>query len=139
MPPKRKDTVAATPAAAGPKPKRSKPTFQTARVAATATSEDPGPSQTSSSKSRVVTLRPSASGRRGYQTREQSTTPNSNPGSSSAPDSTFASDVPDTCDTIPPTAEPTIANPDSDGHPALNAGSRAKQKNTTTVCDLLLI
>jgi len=79
MAPKRKET-AATPAASGPKPKRSRTSFRTpttpALEAATSVASEVGSTSTSC-KNRVVTLRASAGGRRGYRTQDLSTTQSS--------------------------------------------------------------
>lgn len=134
MPPKRKES-AATPVASGPKQKRSKTSFRTPTNAAlegtTSAASDVG----STSKNRVVTLRASASGRRGYRSQDLSTTTQS---SSTASDSLAAenSALPSNamgdqadilCEPIPP------SNVESDTQPSPVAKSRAKQKNTTTV------
>ena len=76
MPPKQKES-AAIPAASGPKHKRSKTSFQTPTTAAlerTTSAESEVGSTSTISKNRVVTLRASASGRRGYHSQDLSTT-----------------------------------------------------------------
>jgi hypothetical protein len=122
MPPKRKDS-----AVSGPKAKRSKstpifrtPTTSTAGLKATTTSE------INSTKNRVVTLRASASGRRGYRTQDLATSSNSNDSSAAElPD--LPSHTPDECKSkLDPTEES-------------NIHIRVKQKNTTTVCNFFLI
>src|SRR5258705_4838401 len=133
MPFKRKDN-AATPPAAGPKPKRSKATFRTPTTAAL---EDTAASQPSSSKNQVVTLRTGASGRRGYRTQELSatsstvdnSTPDSNSESSAAAGSTQASGVPD----VISLADIRASELQSDHPPATSTKPRVKQRNTTTV------
>jgi hypothetical protein len=131
MPPKRKDN-SATSAAPGPKPKRSKPSF---RTPTTAGPESTATSEVNSTKNRVVTLRASASGRRGYRTQDLATTSNSNsnsnPASPAAELSHPPSYIPDECDSI---SHPTELE-ESDIHPQAESGtkSRPKQKNTTTV------
>jgi hypothetical protein len=123
MPPKRKDS-----AVSGPKAKRTKstPTFRTptanaAGLKATATSE------INSTKNRVVTLRSSASGRRGYRTQDLATSSNSNNASPAAELSDLPSHISDECN--------------SKSHPPEESEihSRVKQKNTTTVRHLLFI
>jgi hypothetical protein len=125
MPPKRKDN-SGTSAISGPKPKRTKstPTFRTPTTS-TAASE--------STKNRVVTLRASASGRRGYRTQDLDTSSNSDKASPSAElsDLRLPSQIPDEleCDSIPHPTEANNINPQADP----GAKSRPKQKNTTTV------
>lgn len=136
MPPKRKES-AATPVASGPKPKRSKTSFRTPTTAAlegtTSAASEVG-STNISSKNRVVTLRASASGRRGYRSQNLSTTENSSLDSSTAEKSSIPSeitgdlDIPDISDPNPP------LELESDTQPVSGAKSRPKQKNTTTVC-----
>ena len=120
-------TSTATPPASGPKPKRSKTSFQTpttpALECATSVANEVGSPSTSYSTNRVVTLQPSAGGRRGYCTQDLSTTENSAIPSDIIGDS----DIPDISDTIPPLV------PESDIQPSSGAKSRPKQKNTTTV------
>ena len=136
MPPKRKES-AATPAASGPKQKRSRTSFRTPTTAALepSTSEVGSTSTSSKNLNRVVTLRASASGRRGYRSQDLSTT------QSSALDSAVPENLAnppviigdladlDTSDLNPP--------PDLEGdtQPGSSSGtnSRPKQKNTTTV------
>lgn len=135
MPPKRKDNSAtSTSAASGPKPKRSKPSF---RTPTTAGSEATATSEVNSTKNRVVTLRASASGRRGYRTQDLATNSNSNPASPTAEPSHLPSHIPDDCDSI---SHPTELE-ESDIHPQAESGtkSRPKQKNTTTVRPQLFI
>ena len=86
MPPKQKDN-SATSAVSGPKAKRSKstPTFRTPQAtASTAGLEATTTSEVNSTKNRVVTLRASASGRRGYRTQDLATSSNSNSASPAA-------------------------------------------------------
>ena len=130
MPPKRKET-AATPSASGPKQKRSKTSFRTPTSAAlegTTNSSSSEVGTTSSTKNRIVTLRASASGRRGYRSQDMSTTQSSSldsPDSPGAENSAHPNDITDsTSDPIPPI-------PPQEGS---GAKSRPKQKNTTTVC-----
>ena len=70
MPPKRKES-AAIPVASGPKQKKSKTSFRTPTTAAlegtTSAASEVG------TKNRVVTLRASSSGRRGYRSQDLST------------------------------------------------------------------
>ena len=134
MPPKRKDTSAS--AVSGPKAKRSKstptfrtPTTSTAGLGATTTSE------VNSTKNRVVTLRSSASGRRGYHTQDLATTSNSNNASPAAELSDLPPHISDECDSIPPSTEENDIHPQTD----LRSKSRPKQKNTTTVRQHLII
>ena len=129
-------STSAAPAASGPKPKRSKTSFRTptttpALEAATSVASEVGSTSTSSSKNRVVTLRPSAGGRRGYRTQDLSTTQSSSSINSPATENSAIPsdiigdlDVPDISDSMVP---PLV--PESDNHPK----SRPKQKNTTTV------
>ena len=73
MPPKRKEG-AATPVASGPKQKWSKTSFRTPTTAALeGTTTSPASDVGSASKNRVVTLRASASGHRGYCSQDLST------------------------------------------------------------------
>ena len=130
MPPKRKES-AATPSASGPKQKRSKTSFRTPTTAAldgTTSSSASEVGTTSSTKNRIVTLRASASGRRGYRSQDLSTTQSSSldsPDSPEAENSAHPTDITDsTSDPIPPI-------PPLDGS---EGKSRPKQKNTTTVC-----
>jgi hypothetical protein len=137
MPPKRKES-AATPAASGPKPKRSKTSFRTPTTAAlepaTSVASEVG---STSTKNRVVTLRASASGRRGYHTQDLATSSNSNPASPAAELSHLPPHIPDECDFISHPTEESDLHPteENDIHPASNSGakSRPKKKNTTTV------
>ena len=132
MPPKRKDS-ATTPAASGPKQKRSKTSFRTPTTAGlesieAASSEVP----VASTKNRVVTLRASASGRRGYRSQDLSAGPSSSlaSGSSAAEDLVLSSgDIPSTSYSIP------SPNLESDIPPSFDSGTKArpKKKNTTTV------
>lgn len=133
MPPKRKES-AATPAASGPKQKRSKTSFRTPTTAALeGTSSTTSEVGSTSSKNRVVTLRASASGRRGYRSQELSTTQSSGPDSSAADNSahpSHPSDITDISDPIPPLD----LESDTQSQAGSGAKSRPKQKNTTTVC-----
>jgi hypothetical protein len=134
MPPKRKETAAA-PVGSGPKQKRSKTSFRTPTPAALegSTSAASNVGSTSSTKNRVVTLRASATGRRGYRTQDLATSSNSNPASPAAELPHLPPHIPDECDSIShPTEE-------SDIHPDSGAKSRPKQKNTTTVRQQLSI
>jgi hypothetical protein len=134
MPPKRKEN-SATPAVSGPKPKRSKPTFRTPGPTTAGLEATTASSEVSSTKNRVVTLRASTSGRRGYRTQDLATPSNSNPASPAAELSDLPSHIPDECDSIShPTEE-------SDIHlsPGTGTRSRPKQKNTTTVRPQLII
>jgi hypothetical protein len=127
MPPKRKDS-AATPVPSGPKPKRSRTSF---RTPTTAGLEDTAAqaSEVGSTKNRVVTLRASASGRRGYRSQDMST----------APSSTSTLNSPAADDLALPSSDLDIYDPilppdqESDAPPGPSAKSRPKQKNTTTV------
>lgn len=124
MPPKRKDT----PAASGPKQKRSKTSFRTPTTAALEGSA----AEVGSVKNRVVTLRASASGRRGYRTQDLSTSQSSSLDSSPAENSNLSSEIPNTCDFIPhPNLD--LESDSADTQPGPSAKSRPKQKNTTTV------
>jgi hypothetical protein len=133
MPPKRKDGSAAS-TASGPKTKRSKPSFRTPTTAGPDTAEQ---SEVNSTKNRVVTLRPSASGRRGYRTQALAMTSNSNPASPAGE----LSHIPDKCDSISHPTEESDIHPteESDIHPKSGTKSRPKQKNTTTVRPQLII
>ena len=138
MPPKRKES-AATPAASGPKQKRSKTSFRTPTTAAlegTASSaSEVGLTSTTSTKNRVVTLRASASGRRGYRSQDLSSTQSSSIDSLAAEspsipsEITGDSDIADISDLNPP------LNLEGDTQPSSGSGakSRPKHKNTTTV------
>ena len=123
MPLKWKDSAVSEPKA---KCTKSTPTFQTpttnaAGLKATATSE------INSTKNWVVTLQASASGCCGYCTQDLATSSNSNNASPAAELSDLPSHISDECNSkLHPTEE-------SDIH------SRAKQKNTTTVWQLLFI
>jgi hypothetical protein len=127
MPPKRKDS-AATPVPSGPKPKRSRTSFWTPTTAGL---EDTAAqaSEVGSTKNRVVTLRASASGRRGYRSQDMST----------APSSTSTLNSPAADDLALPSFDLDIYDPilppdqESDAPPGPSAKSRPKQKNTTTV------
>lgn len=134
MPPKRKES-AATPVASGPKQKRSKISFRTPTTAAlegttTSAASDVG---STSTKNQVVTLRASASGRRGYHSQDLSTTQSSSVASDSlaAENSAITSDtlgdLADRCEPIP------ALNIESDTQPSSGGKSRPKQRNTTTV------
>ena len=125
MPPKRKNTLT-TSAPADLKPKRSKPTFRPVRTTIATGSENMAASQTTSSKAQVTTLRTNASGRRGYHTREQSTI-----SSTSSSSHTFG--TPDISNTLP-TTNPIVSEDDTNSVPSTK--SKAKQKNTTAVCNL---
>ena len=129
MPPKRKES-AATPAASGPKQKRSKTSFRTPTTAALeGTSSTASEVGSTSTKNRVVTLRASASGRRGYRSQELSTTQSSSPNSLGAETSAHPTDITDSIsDPIPP------LDVESDTQSGSGAKPRPKQKNTTTVC-----
>ena len=130
MPPKRKES-AATPVASGPKQKRSKPSFRTPTTAAleqtTSVSSDVGSTSTSS-KNRVVTLRASASGRRGYRSQDLSTAQSSSLENSAIP-MDIATNITGISDPnpIPP------LDPESESPPDSGPKPRTKQKNTTTV------
>lgn len=132
MPPKRKDN-AGTPAASGPKQKRSKTSF---RTPTTAGLEGSAETETGLTTNRVVTLRASASGRRGYRTQDLSTTPTS--AHESLPAEPLPSDIPHSFNSSPP---PTVdlESDTVDIEPGSSAKSRRKQKNTTTVRNLWLI
>jgi hypothetical protein len=126
MPPKRKDNSAAS-AASGPKTKRSKPSFRTPTTADPEIAEH---SEVNSSKNRVVTLRPSASGRRGYRTQDLATASNSNPASPALE----LSHLPPHDSISHPTEESEIhPTEESDNYLKSDTKSRPKQKNTTTV------
>ncbi len=129
MPPKRKDSAVA-PVPSGPKPKRSRTSFRTPTTAGledtAAQAHEVG---SSSTKNRVVTLRASASGHRGYRSQDMSTVPSSTStlNSPAADDLALPSSDLDIYDPIlPPDQE-------SDAQPGPSAKSRPKQKNTTTV------
>jgi hypothetical protein len=128
MPPKRKESLA-TPVASGPKQKRSKTSFRTPTTAAlegtttTSAASDVG----STSKNRVVTLRASASGCRGYRSQDLSTTQSSSLTSDSLAAETSALPSDTTDEPIP------HLDVESDTQPSSGAKSRPKQKNTTTV------
>jgi hypothetical protein len=131
MPQKRKDDSAAS-AASGPKTKRSKPSFRTPTTAGPEIAEH---SEVNSSKNRVVTLRPSASGRRGYRTQDLAMGSNSNPASPALELSHLPPHILDECDSISHPIEESEIYPteESDKHPKSGTKSRPKQKNTTTV------
>jgi hypothetical protein len=135
MPPKRKDN-SGTSAVSGPKAKRSKstPTFRTPTASTTGLGATPA-SEVNSTKNRVVTLRASASGRRGYRTQDLDTSSNSNNAFPSPELSDLPSHIPDECDSIPHPAEVNDIHPQND----LGAKPRPKQKNTTTVRQHLII
>ena len=123
MPPKRKDN-SATSAASGPKTKRSKPSFRTPGSKATEESE------VNSTKNRVVTLRSTSSGRRGYRTQDLAMTSNSNPASPATDISHLPPHISDGCENCDSISHPTE---ESNMHSVSNTKSRPKQKNTTTV------
>jgi len=134
MPPKRKES-AATPVTSGPKQKRSKTSFRTptttALEATTSVASEVGSTSTSSTKNRVVTLRASASGRRGYRSQDLSTTQTSGLDSSAPENSPTPSDIiGDIADINDPNPPPDL---ESDTQPGSGTKSRPKQKNTTTV------
>lgn len=136
MPPKRKDNTSISTTSSSLK--RSKPAF---RTPTTTGSNISTLSQPSSSKNRVVTLRTSATGRRGYRSQDFLSNPESNPNFSAIEDLTLPA--------TSPTSESTLDTFESDSHiPCVlhkesgNAGTdissgkvkpRTKQKNTTTV------
>jgi hypothetical protein len=129
MPPKRKDNSANS-AVSGPKAKRSKstPTFRTPTTSTAGL--EATPSDVNTTKNRVVTLRSSASGRRGYRTQDLATTSNSNSASPAAELSDLPpSHISDECDSISHHTEESDIHPQAD----LGAKTRPKQKNTTTV------
>jgi hypothetical protein len=126
MPPKRKDDSAAS-AASGPKTKRSKPSFQTPTTGGAEATEQS--EVLNSTKNQVVTLRSSASGRRGYRSQDLATTSNSNPASPVAEPSHLPPHIPDECDSISHPIEESELHPES----GTSSKSRPKQKNTTTV------
>ena len=127
MPPKRKDS-ATTPVVSGPKPKRSKTSFRTP-MAASLEGNPAGPSEVGLTANRMVTLRTSASGRRGYRSQDLSTTQSSTSSLASNSLATETSDLPSA----------TMGEPiqhldvESDTQPSSGAKPRPKQKNTTTV------
>src|SRR5271168_366746 len=95
MPLKRKES-AATPAASGPKQKRSKTSFWTPTTAALeGTSSTASEVGSTSTKNRVVTLRASAGGRRGYRSQELSTNQSSSADSLGAENSAHLTDITD--------------------------------------------
>jgi hypothetical protein len=134
MPPKRKDSATA-PAASGPKQKRSKTSFRTPTTA-DLESTQAGPSELGSTKNRVVTLRASASGRRGYRSQDLSTASSSSANSESLNAENLvlpSDDTANSSDSIPPLnleSEQDL-QPGPTGNSS--AKSRPKQKNTTTV------
>jgi hypothetical protein len=140
MPPKRKDN-SATPAVSGPKPKRSKPSFRTPTTAGLEVTT--AASEVNSTKNRVVTLRASTSGRRGYHTQDLATPSYSNSASPAAELSDLPSHIPDDSISHIPDECDSISHPteESDIHPSFDTGtkSRPKQKNTTTVRQQLII
>ena len=139
MPQKRKES-AATPAASGPKQKRSRTSFRTPTTAAlegTTGAASEVASTSTSNKNRVVTLRASASGRRGYHSQDLSTTQTSGRESLPAENSSFPSEITGNSDiadindvNLPP------LDPESDSQTGSGSKSRTKQKNTTTVCKI---
>jgi hypothetical protein len=139
MPPKRKES-AATPSASGPKQKRSKTSFRTPTTAALEGATSSSASEvgtTSSTKNRIVTLRASASGRRGYRSQDLSTTQGSSldspdsPGTENSAHPTENTDTSSTSDPIQPIPPLDV---ESDTQSGSGAKLRPKQKNTTTVC-----
>jgi hypothetical protein len=127
MPPKRKDNAGSS-AASGPKQKRSKTSFRTPTAGLEASAE----TEIGFTTNRVVTLRSSASGRRGYRTQDLSTTPSSSRDSLPAENLALPPDIPDTFNSIPsPTVD--LESDTVDIQPGSSAKSRRKQKNTTTV------
>ena len=113
-----------------PKQKRSKTSFRTPTTAAlegsSSTASEVG---STSTKNQVVTLRASASGRRGYRSQELSTTQSSSADSLGAENSTHPTDITESIsDPIQP------LDVESDTQSGSGAKSRPKQKNTTTVC-----
>jgi len=136
MPPKRKES-AATPAASGPKQKRSKTSFRTPTTAAlegtTSAAIEVGSTSTST-KNRVVTLRASASGRRGYRSQDLSTTQSSSHNLLAAENSSIPSEITgDLAITDINDANYPPLDPETETQPGSGAKSRPKQKNTTTV------
>jgi hypothetical protein len=134
MPPKRKES-AATPAASGPKQKRSKTSFRTPTKAAlesgtTSAASEVGSTSTTS-KNRVVTLRASDSGHRGYRSQDLSTTQSSSIDTLAADSSSVPSEIPGDPD-IADISDPPI-DLGGDTQPSSGAKSRPKHKNTTTV------
>ena len=129
MPQKRKDDSAAS-AASGPKTKRSKPSFRTPTTAGptTAGPSTAGPEGINPIKNRVVTLRSSASGRRGYRSQDLATPSNSNSASPVADLSDLPPHTPDECDSISHSIEETDLPPQAE-----SGSTRPKQKNTTKV------
>jgi hypothetical protein len=125
MPPKRKDDSAAS-ASSGPKTKRSKPSFRTPTTTGPTTT---GPEAINPIKNRVVTLRSSASGRRGYRSQDLATPSNSNPSSPAADLLDLPPHMSDECNSISHSIEETDLPPESGS----TTKSRPKQKNTTTV------
>lgn len=83
-------------------------------------------SEVGSTKNRVVTLRASASGRRGYRSQDLSTT------WSSSVDSEISALPSGNIDTSDPSWIPPL-DLESDTQPGSGTKSRPKQKNTTTV------
>ena len=120
MPPKRKDD-SATSASSGPKTKHSKPSFRTPTTT--------GPEAINPIKNRVVTLRSSASGHRGYHSQDLATPSNSNPSSPAADLLDLPPHMSDECNSISHSIEETDLPPESGS----TTKSRPKQKNTTTV------
>ena len=135
MPPKRKES-AATPASSGPKQKRSKTSFRTPTTAALEGSISAASEVGStSSKNRVVTLRASASGRRGYRSQDLSTTQSTSHDSLAADNSSISSQITGESDiTDISDLNPILPlDPESNSQPGSDAKSRPKKKNTTTV------
>jgi hypothetical protein len=131
MPPKRKESAPTPQAvASGPKPKRSKTSFRTPTPAAFEGSSS-ATTEVGSTKNRIVTLRASASGRRGYRTQDLSTSQSTSLHSLAAEDSGLPSDdttnIADISDPNPP------MDLDGDFQPGSGAKSKPKKKNTTTV------
>jgi hypothetical protein len=125
MPPKRKDN-AGTPAASGPKQKRSKTSFRTPSTDALEGSAEP---EMGSTSNRVVTLRASASGRRGYRTQDLlSTTPSSIHDSLAAENLALPSDISDTSYSIPPATVDLETDTVETGSVDVQPGSSAKSK-----------
>ena len=122
MPQKQKES-AAIPVASGPKQKRSKTSFWTPTTAVlegtTSAASEVG------TKNRVVTLRASSSGRRGYRSQDLSTSSQPSSLDSLVADNSHPSDI---NDPIPP------QDPESDTQSGSGEKSKPKQKNTTTVC-----
>ena len=91
MPPKGIES-SANPVASGPKQKRSKTSFWTPTTAAVEGTTSTSAASEVATKNRIVTLRASSSGRRGYRSQDLSTsTPNSALDSSAADNSAHPS------------------------------------------------